>query len=248
MMRALFQFVFPLWAVAASAQPVLIHSHNDYQQAEPLTNALRNQAYTIEADVYWVNNNLLVAHTTNELSTAPTLQAMYLQPIVALFLKNKNHVSKDSNYAPNLMIDIKNESHAVLLELVKELSAYPSVFNRAINPKAIKVVISGERGLPTSWQHYPSFIFFDGRPNEKYDSAALQRVGFISDSYAHYNMPADSIDNRIKQLANQTHQLGKLLRLWAIPDNPSSWDHLRQLGVDIINTDKVAECREYFSH
>ena len=34
---------------------------------------------------------------------------------------------------------------------------------------------------------------------------------------------------------------------WSIPNNPESWTHLRHLGVDIINTDKVAECRKYFS-
>jgi alkaline phosphatase len=40
--------------------------------------------------------------------------------------------------------------------------------------------------------------------------------------------------------------MDKLLRLWAIPDNPASWKRLQQLGVDIINTDKPAECRSYF--
>ena len=41
-------------------------------------------------------------------------------------------------------------------------------------------------------------------------------------------------------------QPGKLLRLWAIPDNAAAWQRLQQLGVDIINTDKVGECREFF--
>jgi hypothetical protein len=40
--------------------------------------------------------------------------------------------------------------------------------------------------------------------------------------------------------------MGKLLRLWAIPDNAAAWQRLQQLGVDIINTDKVEECREFF--
>jgi hypothetical protein len=40
--------------------------------------------------------------------------------------------------------------------------------------------------------------------------------------------------------------MGKLLRLWASPDNGDSWKLQQQLGIDIINTDKVAECRNYF--
>jgi hypothetical protein len=40
--------------------------------------------------------------------------------------------------------------------------------------------------------------------------------------------------------------MGKLLRLWASPDNSESWKQQQQLGVDIINTDKVDECSNYF--
>jgi Glycerophosphoryl diester phosphodiesterase family len=40
--------------------------------------------------------------------------------------------------------------------------------------------------------------------------------------------------------------MSKLLRLWGIPDNAASWSRLLQLGVDIINTDTVADCRKYF--
>ena len=98
------------------------------------------------------------------------------------------------------------------------------------------IVRNGQAGLP--------FILFDGRSNEQYDKAQLERVAFISDSYFNYARQKDSTDSLIKQLADKSHQLKKLLRLWAIPDNSSSWSHLRTLGVDIINTDKVTECRK----
>jgi hypothetical protein len=52
---------------------------------------------------------------------------------------------------------------------------------------------------------------------------------------------------KLKQLIAETHNKGKLLRLWAIPDNEIYWLKLFDMGVDIINTDKVAECRKYFS-
>ena len=111
----------------------------------------------------------------------------------------------------------------------------------------MQVVISGDRGPLPDWVTYPSFILFDGRPLENYDNATLQKVAFISDSYINYSFPSDSIDSRVVRLVQKVHGSKKLLRLWAIPDNPESWTHLRQLGVDIINTDKVTECRKYFS-
>ena len=229
-----------------AAQTVRIHAHNDYQKAEPLVNALRNRVYSLEADVYLVNDTLKVAHNKNELAAAPTLFSQYLQPIISLFQAYHNHVSTDSSYAPILMIDIKENGDAALYALVQLLSNYPSVFNRGINPAAVQVVISGDGG--GNWQSYPSFILFDGRPNEAYDAATVKRVAFISDSYMRYSFHVkDSTDILIRQAADKVHGMKKPFRLWAIPDTPASWDHLLQLGVDIINTDKVTECRNHFS-
>jgi alkaline phosphatase len=72
-------------------------------------------------------------------------------------------------------------------------------------------------------------------------------VAVISDSYINYSSPPDSIDTRLLRLVQKVHGIKNLLRLWAIPDNPGSWSGLHHLGIDIINTDKVAECRKYFS-
>ena len=121
-----------------AAQPVRIHAHNDYQKAEPLVNALRNRVYSLEADVYLINDKLKVAHNKNELAAAPTLFSEYLEPIISLFQAYHGHISADSNYAPILMIDIKENGDAALSALVQLLSGYPSVFDRSINPAAVQ--------------------------------------------------------------------------------------------------------------
>ncbi|HRG93579.1 MAG TPA: hypothetical protein PLZ10_11565, partial [Chitinophagaceae bacterium] len=82
-----------------------------------------------------------------------------------------------------------------------------------------------------------------GRPDEKYDVNTMARVGFISNSYKNYSRQPRK---KIKDLANRVHQSGKLLRLWGIPDQPASWKKMIAWGVDIINTDQVSACREYF--
>ncbi|HEY6975269.1 MAG TPA: hypothetical protein VH396_03205, partial [Chitinophagaceae bacterium] len=56
----------------------------------------------------------------------------------------------------------------------------------------------------------------------------------------------DSIESRLQRLVKKVHSMGKLLRLWATPDNPPAWEMLNQSGVDIINTDKISECQNYF--
>jgi len=246
-MRPVILCVLLLCGSVIHSQKILIHSHNDYEQAEPLVNALQNKVYSLEADIYLVNDTLKVAHDKKDLTAAPSLLALYIQPIVHLFKDNHGQISDDKTYSPVLMIDIKENGEAALSALVKLLSAYPSVFNRKINKKAVQIVISGDRGDISKWTSWPTFILFDGRINEHYDKAQLKRVAFISDSYFNYAKQKETTDSLIKQLAARAHQIKTLLRLWAIPDHPSSWIHLRELGVDIINTDKVAECRKYFS-
>ena len=224
----------------------LIHAHNDYQKPEPLINALRHKVFSIEADIYLSDNRLLVAHDKKELSVAKRLDSLYLMPIIELFRQYKGTISGDSSYSPLLMIDIKENGEAALAQLIKLVSQHRSVFDRSVNAKAVQLVISGDRGASSRWTSYPSYIFFDGRPKEIYDSATLQRVAFISDSYLNYINPQDSITSRIGQVVKKIHGMGKLFRLWGSPDNFESWKLQQQLGVDIINTDKVEECRKYF--
>jgi alkaline phosphatase len=230
------------------AAQVLIHAHNDYEKKEPLINALKNKVYTIEADVYLVDGKLKVSHDKRDLDKAPALTYLYLDPIVDRFKKYNGFVSDDSSYTPVLMIDIKENGVAALDQLEKELSKHPAVFDRLTNPKAVQVVVSGDRGPIAEWTKRPSYILFDGRPKEQYDNATLKRVGFISDSYITYSIPPDNIDLRVSQLVQQVHNLNKKLRLWSAPDTPEWWERLQKLGVDIINTDKVEECRNYFKN
>jgi hypothetical protein len=241
----LLSLLFNLACLLSPAQS-LIHAHNDYQKPEPLTNALRNRVFSIEADIYLSDNKLLVAHDKKELSVAKRLDSLYLIPIIELFRRYKGTVSEDSSYSPEFMIDIKENGEAALAQLIKLVSQYRSVFDRSVNAKAVQLIISGDRGASSTWTSYPSYIFFDGRPKETYDSVTLKRVAFISDSYSNYVNPHDSVTSRIGQVVKKVHGLSKLFRLWGSPDNHESWKLQQQLGVDVINTDKVEECSNYF--
>ena len=225
----------------AFGQP-FIHAHNDYQQAAPLTNALQYKVFSIEADVYLYNGKLVVAHDRKELPAAPSLDSLYLQPIVALFAKHGGRINSESNYAPILMIDTKENGAVVLAKLLSMLQVYRSVFDRTVNKLAVQIVISGDRGPITAWSSYAPILFFDGRPYEVYDAATLERVAFISDGYANYK----NNTNGIEQAASAIHSKQKLFRLWGYADTLNMWQQVLQWGVDILNTDRVEECRERF--
>lgn len=232
-------------AIPAFAQRPLIHAHNDYEQPEPFVNAWRNKVFCIEANIY-PGDSLYVAHDKKDISAGKTLVGIYLQPIIDLFIKYQGRISDDTAYAPVLMIDIKEHSDEAIPQLIKWLSAYPAVFDRSVNALAVQVVITGERGVQLRWSQWPSYLLFDGRPYESYDSSSLQRVAFVSDSYINYAKGTNNTDTTIQMLAAKVHAWGKLLRLWATPDNEASWSKLQHLGVDIINTDNVTECSNYF--
>ncbi|WP_317193247.1 hypothetical protein [Mucilaginibacter segetis] len=41
------------------------------------------------------------------------------------------------------------------------------------------------------------------------------------------------------------HKFGKRVRLWASPENTAVWKELLSCGVDLINTDKLAELKKF---
>ena len=240
----IFYFLFTTNLVFA--QPY-IHAHNDYQQPQPLVHAIENKVFSLEADLFLVKGKLRVAHDKKELDAAPKLKSLYLKPIIKLFKKHRGRISADSAYAPVLMLDIKQDGAAVIAAIVKAVKNHRQVFDRNVNPMAVQIVISGDRGVFGQWTSYPSYIFFDGRPHENYDAATLQRVAFISDAYKHYAKPADSTAYKLQQLSAQVHQQNKLLRVWGMPDDYASWKQQMQWGIDIINTDKVFDCKAFFN-
>ncbi|MGI9240008.1 MAG: hypothetical protein ACR2RV_04365, partial [Verrucomicrobiales bacterium] len=72
-----------LAAASAPAQEPLqqAHAHNDYEHERPLHDALEHGFCGVEADIYLVGGELLVAHDRKDLKPERTLQALYLDPL-----------------------------------------------------------------------------------------------------------------------------------------------------------------------
>jgi len=237
--------LFALPVVFAAAQPV-IHSHNDYTHTLAFWDAYNNKAGVIEADVYEVNGELMVAHSKAEIKPGNSLNSLYIQPIVKLFDSTKNNM-----HSFYLMIDVKEDQSAVLKILTDLLQQHPSVFNRHINKNAVQVFISGERPPDSTFHTYSNYIMFDGLPGRNYAVKDLQKIVMLSDNFRNYStwngtgkLPAeDSI--KIENMISAAHALGKPVRLWGAPDSEQCWRTLVNLHADVINTDKVEACRQF---
>lgn len=238
----LFYFIISLPILGQEYTTSNIHSHNDYEQSQPFEEAYNNEVGIIEADVFLLNNQLFVAHTSDKIKKENTLEALYLKP-----LADKLKVSGGKIFAKEkpllVMIDVKTEAVATLKTILAELQKFPELTQ---NPQ-LSFVISGNRPDPVSWIDYPNYISFDGRLNETYTAKILNRVALISEDLKNITVwngkgvltQPDRI--KVKKVIQKVHDLNKKIRFWSTQDNVNTWITLMNLDVDYIGTDKVVE-------
>lgn len=251
-MRNLLFFVLLSIGSSAYCQPALYttanaHSHNDYEQPIPFYAAYNEMFGSIEADIFWYNNELLVAHSKKELPLHRTLEDMYLKPLQACIQKNNGHAYADSTRRLQLMIDVKNDSVTTLNKLVELLQRYPQL----TECKTLQIAISGNRPDPSTYTSYPPFIYFDGELSKEYSEAALSRIVMMSDdlkTYTKWNgkgvIPRAEL-HTLQKLVSRSHALHKPVRFWDAPDFINAWYQLMHLQVDYINTDSIKALSEF---
>jgi alkaline phosphatase len=234
--------------ISSSAQPLHYtvantHSHNDYEQPAPFWAAWQQQFGSIEADIWFVDGQVLVGHDREEIKSGRTLEEYYIKPLLACLGKNHGHPYADSLRRLQMLIDVKADSIATLAALVALLDKYPALEHCP----CLKWVISGSRPDPSLYTSYPPFIAFDGILHAQYTPAELSRIAMMSDDLRHYThwdsrtgIPASGLDS-LKQDISRSHALNLPVRLWDAPDFPAAWGQLIQLRVDYLNTDHIAD-------
>lgn len=234
------------------AKPIpYAHAHNDYEHRRPLFDALDHGFTSIEADVYLIDGELYVSHNTpRRKKKRRTLEALYLQPLQRIVQANGGQVFQGYEGPFYLMIDIKSEAEAAYAVLKKQLYAFHQILtsyqNGAKNPGAVTVFLSGNRPISTVASDSIRLVALDGRPDELGKGYPSSLMPVISDNYnKHFNwqgngaMP-EAERQRLQALAQEAKAEGKLLRLWASPENENTWRILLEAGVGLINTDSLA--------
>jgi alkaline phosphatase len=247
--------VLALTACSLHAQPVSYtagnaHSHNDYEQKKPFWLAYNEGFGSIEADIFLRQDSLVVAHSTKELALQRTLEAWYLDPLLASVRKNGGRPYASEGAMLQVLIDLKTDSIHTLDRLIEVLKKYPELTG---NPH-IKFVITGNRPSPSLWPTYPSWIWFDGVLSDTYDKTAMERVVMLSDDFKVFSkwngmgeIPAAD-KARLESGIKKAHEWKKAVRFWDAPDLSNAWDQFMHLGVDYINTDHIAALSEYLRH
>lgn len=228
---------------SAQAQLPAKHSHNDYEQPFPFYTAYNNQFESIEADIYLENGQLLVAHTEKELEPERTLGKLYLHPVDSILKKNNGLIYSGQNNKLQLLIDCKTEPYSTVHALIDLLKKYPAITSNA----NVKLVITGNRPIVEDYPKYPSYIFFDGRPDEQYNKAALQKVALISVGFSQYSewngysTLTRQERKKLQQVIAQARKLNKPFRFWGCPDTVVAWETFIKMGVAFLNTDHIEQ-------
>ena len=241
-----------LFSVTAVAQPAHYtvanaHSHNDYEQPIPFYTAYKAGFGSIEADIFLVHSNLIVAHDLAELQKNRSIEEYYLKPLLDFVEKNNGHAYADTTKQLQMLIDIKTGATNTLDSFIVLLKKYPAL----INCSSIKWVITGNRPRDSLFISYPSFIWFDGLLFKDYSPQALQKIVMMSDDFKSYSLwKGDSTLSaaglgKLSKAITKSHLVHKPVRLWDAPDTPNAWKQFMQLGVDYINTDHIEALEEY---
>ncbi|MEO8429145.1 MAG: phosphatidylinositol-specific phospholipase C/glycerophosphodiester phosphodiesterase family protein [Verrucomicrobiota bacterium] len=230
------------------------HSHNDYEQKRPLFDALDLGFCNIEADIYLVEGQLLVAHEREQVQPGKTLQALYLDPLRAHVKRNQGRVFRDGPTV-TLLIDVKTDAektYAVLRGVLKEYQEMLTVFQSGqAKTNAVTAIISGNRPRKMLAEEPVRYAAYDGRLEDLDSNEPNSFIPWISDDWTkHFEwrgggpFPGNQ-KQELRQILEKAHQQGRKVRFWATPDRAEVWSELVKGGVDIIIADNLSALQRF---
>ncbi|MET7606111.1 phosphatidylinositol-specific phospholipase C/glycerophosphodiester phosphodiesterase family protein [Streptomyces avermitilis] len=232
------------------------HAHNDYAHPRPLFDALGHRFGSVEADIYLVGDQLLVAHDPADLDPTRTLESLYLDPLAARVRANHGSVYRGWRTPLQLLIDIKTEGSSTYLELDRHLRRYRPLFTTyahgRVHPGPVTAVISGDRAARTPMEAQSvRRAFYDGRLTDLGSSAPATFIPLISDNWT-LNFSwlgagpfPDAERQKLRGMVAAAHARRQQVRWWATPDlagpaRDALWAELLAADVDYVNTDDLA--------
>ena len=231
------------------------HAHNDYEHTRPLQDALSHGFTSVEADVWLVDGELLVAHDREDVVPGRTLESVYLDPLVDRVAPRaagstttgtaRSSCSSTSRAGPG-------PTYAAIDDVLREhrriMTSYSGGRTRT---DAVTAVISGNRDLPAMQAQERRFAGYDGRMTDLDSALPASDMPLVSDNWTkHFTwqgvgpMP-ETERAKLGDIVSRAHDAGYRLRFWATPDTPGAardavWRELVAAGVDQVNTDDLA--------
>ena len=224
------------------------HAHNDYLHPRPLLDALELGFCSVEADIFLIDGQLLVAHDRDKVTPERTLQSLYLDPLYERFRRLGGRVFP-AGPTVTLLIDFKSEADATYVALRKVLQPYRDMLTRftadTTREGAVTIIVSGNRPYEMLAAESVRWVASDGRLADLDRNPSIHLVPLVSDNWKNHfewrgEGPVPEADlARLNDTVNLAHQQGRRIRFWAVPDRPEAWDVMADYGVDLINTDRL---------
>ena len=231
------------------------HAHNDYEHAHPLHDALAHGFTSVEADVWLVDGELLVAHDREDVDPGRTLESLYLRPLADRVRSEGGAVYRGWDGSLQLLVDVKSEAVPTYRAVSRELREYPrlmtSFVEDRVHQRPVTAVISGNRDLPLMQSQRVRHAGYDGRLSDLGGGLSAAEMPLVSDNWSrHFTWQGvgpfpDAERAKLHDLVDRAHEAGYRVRFWATPDVASPardavWRELLAADVDHINTDDLA--------
>jgi hypothetical protein len=232
------------------------HAHNDYEHRRPLSDAVAAGFGSVEADVWAVDGELLVAHERDEVDPSRTLASLYLDPLAERFAGTR----RTPVPRLQLLVDIKSDPSTTLPLLRDQLEDHAGLLTRyrgcTATPGPVSVVVSGKHVRPQApAAGTTSYFGYDMQPERARDTglrrAVTPLVSADWDAYftwdGHGRMPV-SQRARLDRMVRAAHAAGSAMRFYDTPDDrgparTAVWRELTTADVDYISTDDLSGFR-----
>jgi len=255
--RILVAVVVWLCAPTINAGPIpltRVHAHNDYEHKRPLLDALDHGFCSIEADIYLVDGQLLVAHDRRDVRPERTLQALYLDPLRQRVKQNGGMVYPNGPEV-TLLIDLKSDWATIYPVLRGVLAQYSDMLvtfrNGAKQTNAIIAIITGNRSKTMFDGESVRYAAYDGELSDLDSDIPSDLIPWISSEWSksftwrgNGTMP-ETERKKLIDIVERAHRHGRKVRFWGSPDKPPFWHELLQDNVDLINTDDLEGAQRF---
>ncbi len=243
-------------SVTAQITPIPGHSHNDYNREKPLIGALELGYRSIEVDIYLHKGKLRVSHDPFGLDKKPTLQELYLAPLLIITRTEAAKYALDSLMPLIIMIDFKSDAedtYAALkpfLEMYKEML---TITGEGARKGYVHILISGNKPYESVSKEKSRLVSLDYKFDFCREHPTDTFITRASDTYKSYftwngkgEMPWQE-KIMLDELVNLAHTEGRQVRFWNMPETPETWKLFLDMGVDWMHVDDIEAFKTFYS-
>ena len=235
------------------------YSHNDYQNARPLHEALELGFRGVEADVIYRGRELRIGHDPADTRRGRNLEKLYLQPLRAIVQRCGSVLGSAGPLLFN--IELKERSRPTYDSLLATIGRYPDLFEAGPpgGTPPVQLVLVG-------WYPAPGDSMFEAAQGvgrqEKITSLSPEgrtrpsfAVRLVSLDYGKTigwsgeGPPPEKASKWLAQLrAAGRERPGRLTRVYNAPVHPAVYRLLLEGGVDLIGTERLVASQGVLRH